>query len=157
MSRILSAALFIAFGLTSACAGRSTPAVATAADRLTSATVTFTTLDDGKDAKSAVTAQLLRNGSELAAEGTAAGTEFDDGTTSAPVALKVRGPYERSDADTGQLRLRLTPDGDDTWTFNVGLTLRFADETQREYRWQSIRLDEASPERTLVLSNAETP
>jgi hypothetical protein len=53
--------------------------------------------------------------------------------------------------------LRLTPDGDDTWTFDVQLALRYADETQQSYRWQSVRLDEKAPERTLVLAGAQQP
>ena len=157
MSRALTAGLLALTMVSSACAGRSTPAVSSSNEALTSAAVTFTTLDDGKDAKSAVTVQLLRNTNELAAEALASGTEYDDGSTTPPLVMSVRGPFERKDTGAAQLRLRLAPDGDDTWTFNVGLTLRFADESQRNYGWSSIRLDEKSPERTLVLANAQTP
>jgi hypothetical protein len=73
----------------------------------------------------------------------------------APLAMTIRGPFAKQDTGSGQLRLRLTPDGDDTWTFDVGLALRFADETQRNYSWSSIRLDEKAPERTLVLQGAQ--
>ena len=145
----------------SGCASRSggTTAGTTSSEteRLTSATLTFRTLQDGKDQKSSVTVQLVRNGNELGAEASSTGTEFDDNTTASPLVMAIRGPFDRQDARSGQLRLRLTPDGDDTWTFNVGLTLRFANETQQNFSWSAIRLDEKAPERTLVLAGAEVP
>jgi hypothetical protein len=143
----------------SSCNARTTPPAPgndqQSSQRLTTATLTFRSLDDGKDAKSAVTAQLLRNANELGAETTASGTGFDDNATAAPIVMSLRGPFNRDDTRTGQLRLRLTPDGNDTWTFNVGLTLRYADDSQQNFAWQSIRLDEKAPERTLVLAGAE--
>ena len=123
--------------------------------RLSTATLTFKTLTDGKDAKSAVAAQLVRNGTELGADAMTSGTEYDDNTTAAPLVMSIRGPFGRDDVRNGLLRLRLSPDGDDTWTFDVGLTLRFADETQQSYSWSAVRLDEKAPERTLVLSGAQ--
>ena len=151
------AAIVIALAAT-ACGGRTSPAVSTSTSPgLTTATVTFATLSDGKDAKSAVSVQLLRNGNELAADGMTSGTEFDDNSTSSPIVLNIRGPFARADAKPAQLRLRLTPDGDDTWTFNVALGLRFSDESQQTYRWSNVRLDEKAPERTLVLAGAESP
>ena len=157
MSRGLLAAVLVFATVSVACAGRTTPAVSSTAQRLTSATVTFTTLEDGKDAKSAVTVQLLRNGNELGAEAMTSGTEFDDKSIAPPLVMSIRGPFSREDTGSGQLRLRLAPDGDDTWTFNVGLALRFSDESQQNYAWSAIRLDEKAPERTLVLSGAQAP
>ena len=159
MSRAnLVGTLIFAVALTS-CASRSnsttTATTSQQAQRLSTATLTFRTLEDGKDAKSAVSIQLVRNGNELGADAMTSGTEFDDNTAAAPLAMSVRGPFDREDARSAQLRLRLSPDGDDTWTFNVGLTLRFADETQQSYSWSAVRLDEKSPERTLVLSGAQ--
>jgi hypothetical protein len=145
--------------MASGCAARTDRgATTTTSDRLASATVTFNTLQDGKDAKSAVSLQLLRSGNELAADAMSVGTEFDDDSTAAPVALALKAPFGKPDTQAGALRLRLTPDGNDTWTFNVSLTLRFADETQQHYAWAGVRLDEKAPERTLVLQGAlQTP
>jgi hypothetical protein len=145
--------------LASGCATRTERgATTTTSDRLASATVTFNTLQDGKDAKSAISLQLLRSGNELAADAMSAGTEFDDNSTAAPVALALKAPFGKQDTQAGALRLRLTPDGNDTWTFNVSLSLRFADETQQNYAWAGVRLDEKAPERTLVLQGAlQTP
>ena len=161
MSRAYFAGILILTMAVAGCASRSrtsssAPAT-TAAHRLTSATLTFRTLQDGKDEKSSVSVQLVKNGNELGAEVSSTGSEFDDNSVAPPLVMAIRGPFDRQDARSGQLRLHLTPDGDDTWTFNVGLTLRYADETQQNYSWQSIRLDEKAPERSLVLAGAEVP
>ena len=159
MSRAHFAGVLIFVFALSGCATRtgtgSTGSTTNANQRLTTATLTFRTLQDGKDAKSSVSAQLVRNGNELGAEATSSGTEFDDNSTASPLLMSVRGPFNRQDTRSGQLRLRLSPDGNDTWTFDVGLTLRFADESQQNYSWTAIRLDEKAPERTLVLAGAE--
>jgi hypothetical protein len=153
LAMTVALALFVA-----GCASHSGPnanASTNPADRLASATVTFNSLQDGKDAKSAVNVQLLRGSEQLAADVMSSGTKFDDNAAAAPLALTLRGPFTRNDSKTGQLRLRLTPDGDDTWTFNVQLSLVFGDEHQQTYAWSDVRLDEKAPERTLVLATAQ--
>jgi hypothetical protein len=122
--------------------------------RLVSSTVTFTTLDDGKDAKSAVTVQLLTDRNELAAEVRSSGTEFDDHTTAAPLALSVTGPFDPDDVRNSRLRLQLTPDGRDTWSFDVRLALGFSDNTQHSFGWSGVVMDERNAERTLGLAGA---
>jgi hypothetical protein len=116
--------------------------------------VTFTTLDDGKDAKSAVTVQLLSDRNELAAEVRSSGVEFDDQTTSAPLAMSLTGALPQRDVQNSRLRLQLTPDGRDTWSFDVRLTLGFSDNTQRRFGWSGVVMDERNPERTLALAGA---
>jgi hypothetical protein len=161
MSRAYCAGILITALVVGGCASRSrttsTASATSAPQRLTSATLTFRTLQDGKDAKSSVTAQLVRNGNELGADAMSTGTEFDDNTVAPPLVMAIHGPFDREDTRSGQLRLRLSPDGDDTWTFNVDLTLRFADEIQRNYSWRAIRLDEKAPERSLLLAGAAIP
>jgi len=153
MARPLTFILLAVALATGSCASRTTESPVTG-ERLASASVTFATLEDGKDADSAVTVQLLRNRSELAAETVSSGTAFDDDSIAAPIVMTLRGPFERDDAGDAQLRLRLTPDGDDTWTFDLGLTLRYADGREQRFNWEGVQLDEDSPERTLVLSGA---
>jgi hypothetical protein len=158
MTRTHLAGMLIFALVLGSCAARSsstTSATNQQSQRLTTATVSFRTLEDGKDAKSAVSVQLVRNGNELGGEAMSSGTEFDDNSTAAPLVMTIRGPFNKQDTGSGQLRLRLSPDGNDTWTFNVALSLRFEDETQRNYVWQAVRLDEKAPERTLVLTGAE--
>ena len=123
---------------------------------LTSATATFVSTDHGKDADSALTVQLLRSNAELGAEIRTVGTKFDDNASSGPFAFSMAGPFTKNDIDAGQLRLRLTPDGDDDWTFNLHLTMRFSDGTTRNFMWRGVRLDHANPERVLTLDPART-
>jgi uncharacterized protein YceK len=119
---------------------------------LTSGTITFNSKDHGKDADSALAVQLLRNNAELAAEIRAVGTKFDDHASSGPFAFSLAGPFTTNDISDGELRLRLAADGNDDWTFDVNMTLRFADGTSRNFMWRDIRLDRNQPERVLTLA-----
>ena len=117
--------------------------------RLTSASVTFMTRDDGKDEDSAVAVQILNDG-RLAAEGSVVNVDFDDHSVSKPLSLGLIGALDSRDLDDAQVRLRLTPDGRDTWVFDMRLTLGLSDGTQRNYFWGELRLDESRPERTVA-------
>jgi hypothetical protein len=124
--------------------------------RLTSASVTFMTRDDGKDEDSAISVQLLDDG-RLAAEGTIVDVDFDDQTVSAPLSLALSRTLAAGDISDAQVRLRLTPDGRDTWTFDMRLTAALSDGSQRSYFWSGLRLDEATPERTFPLNSGRLP
>ena len=156
MTRTILSGLLALSVAASACASRGGNSMyRNSPERLTSATVTFNTLDNAKDAKSAVTVQLMRFGNELVAEAVSAGTEYDDNAAAPPLALSLTdSTVVRNDLQSSSIRLRLTPDGDDTWTFNVSLRLRFADNTEQTFAWSGIELDEDEPQRTLVLQGA---
>jgi hypothetical protein len=155
MKTVLAALAVTSAFLNAACGATTRSGVDNATDpRLTTSTVTFTTLDDGKDAKSAVTVQLLSDRNELAAEVRSSGVEFDDQTTSAPLAMSLTGALPQRDVQNSRLRLQLTPDGRDTWSFDVRLTLGFSDNTQRRFGWSGVVMDERNPERTLALAGA---
>jgi hypothetical protein len=132
----------------SASSGATTTAVT-----LTTATVTFMTRDDGKDEDSAIAVQLLDEEGRLAAEATVVDLDFDDRTVSQPLNLVMSRTLTRSDIDDARLRLRLTPDGRDTWLFDMRASARLSDGTERQYFWSGLRLDEGAPERTLTLSS----
>lgn len=121
---------------------------------LSSAVANFVSKEHGKDAGSQLTAQLLRNNGELAASAQVVGTKFDDNSSSAPIALTVGGPFTTGDIDTGQVRVRFTPEGADDWTFDLSLTLQFSNGTTRRFLWRDVRLDNANPERVLTLAAA---
>ena len=124
--------------------------------RLTSASVTFMTHDDGKDEDSAVAVQILNDG-RLAAEGSVVDVDFDDQSVSAPLSLRLTGTLDSGDLDDAQVRIRLTPDGRDTWVFDMRLTLGLSNGTQRSYFWSALRLDESSPERIVALVTGRLP
>jgi hypothetical protein len=124
---------------------------------LTGASVTFQNRDSGKDADSAVAIELLRNNAELAAESKLVGTKFDDHAPAGPMALSVGSPFRTADSDTARLRIRMTPDGKDEWTFDLQMALTFSDGSIQRFSWPGLRLDNAAPERTLPLGPARTP
>ena len=160
MTRLLTVTALAAAITTVGCGAtrQTTGALGTpAAAALTSATAVFVTRDNGKDRDSAVTVQLLRSNAELGAELRHTGTEFDDNTTSAPMALTMSAPFRVTDLDAGQVRVRMTPDGQDDWSFDLRMTLQFADGSSRNYFWSNVRLDNAAPERVLALSPARIP
>ena len=124
---------------------------------ITGAAVTFMTRDDGKDEDSAIAVQLLDDDSRLSAEATVVDQRFGDRTVSQPLTLAMTRTLEARDADDLRVRLRLTPDGRDTWMFDMRLTMRLSDGTERQYFWSGLRLDEGAPERTLTLASGRMP
>jgi ABC-type transport system substrate-binding protein len=132
---------------------RSTASGAMTTVTLTTATVTFMTRDDGKDEDSAIAVQLLDDEGRLAAEATVVDVDFEDKTVSQALNLVMSRTLTGSDVDDARLRLRLTPDGRDTWTFDMRANVRLSDGTERQYFWSGLRLDEGAPERTLALSS----
>jgi hypothetical protein len=128
----------------------------TGAVTVTNASVTFMTRDDGKDEDSAIAVQVLDDDGRLAAEGTVVDVDFDDRTVSQPLSLAMSRTLTSRELEDGRLRLRLTPDGRDTWTFDVRANVRLSDGTERQYFWSGLRLDESSPERTLPLASGRT-
>ena len=103
-----------------------------------------------------MTAQVLRSNQEIGAEIRSVGTEFDDNSSSGPLTFSIAGPFMTNDVENGQLRLRLTPDGDDDWTFDLHIAMRFSDGTARNFMWRGLRLDHTSPERVLTLGPARS-
>ena len=124
------------------------------APMLTGASVTFQNRDNGKDANSAVVIELLRNNTELAAETKLVGTKFDDNAPAGPMALSVGSPFRTVDTDAARLRIRMSPDGKDEWTFDLQMALTFSDGSIQRFSWQGLRLDNAAAERTLPLGPA---
>jgi hypothetical protein len=112
--------------------------------------------DHGKDAGSAVDAWLLRGSNEMA-HLHSVGTKFDDRASIAPMALPMSGTFSRADLGDGQVRLRLTPDGRDDWSFEPRLMLTFSDGTSRTYAWPQVMLERASgSDVESVVSRAES-
>jgi hypothetical protein len=120
---------------------------------ITNATIQFNDRRDGKDAKSAVDVWVL-HGSEEMAHLHSVGTKFDDNASIAPMGVPMSGTWHRVDLNDGQLRIRLTPDGRDEWTFEPKLTLQLSDGTARAYAWPAVTLDNNHPETTLSFSSA---
>jgi hypothetical protein len=157
--RILGFGLATAVAVAAAGCGATTRSGSTAVAApvtVSGAAVTFMTRGDGKDEDSAIAVQLLDD-AVLSAEGTVVDVEFDDQSVSAPLNLTTMRAIPGNDLDDAQVRLRLTPDGRDTWAFDMRLAVRLSDGTERQYFWSGLRLDESSPERTLTLRSGRLP
>ncbi len=158
--RTLATALTAVLALSTWACGATTSSAtgtATGVDTVTGASVTFMTRGDGKDEDSAIAVQLLDDSARLSAEGTAVDIEFDDNTVSAPLTLSLTRALTRNDLDDARMRLRLTPDGNDTWNFDVRLTARLSDGTEQQYFWSGLTLNENAPERVLPLRSGRLP
>lgn len=131
---------------------RATTVQSTVFPALSSATAQFSSKDHGKDAGSALTVQLMRSNGELGAEIRTTGVKFDDHAVSGPFVFSITGPFTTNDVNDGEVRLRLNADGDDDWTFDMNMALRFADGSTRNFMWRDIRLDHNQPERVLTLA-----
>jgi len=152
---VIIAALAVA---TSGCGGRTGRAYAPGfAPMVTGASASFFNGSDGKDDDTAVTVELLRRGVELSAETRSIGTHWAHDTTTAPLALSMIRAFRKSDVGDYQLRIRITPNGRDTWELTPKLTLSYSDSTFENFAWSAIRLDEKRPEVTLSLSMARIP
>ena len=121
---------------------------------ITSATVQFVDRDHGKDAGSGVDVWLQRSGSNEIAHMHSVGAKFDDHASIAPMSVPLSGTFHKTDLNDGQLRIRLTPEGRDDWSFEPRLTVAFSDNTSRSYSWPQVMLDQDHREITLSLSSA---
>lgn len=126
----------------------------TVSPALTSATLTFISRDHGKDEDSNLTVQLLRQNAELMGEIRATNIKFDDNSSSGPFAFSPTGTFRRNDIEDGQVRVTFIPDGQDDWTFDMNLVMRFDDGSTRTFMWRGLRLDNSETSRTLALATA---
>lgn len=150
---VIAAVAFVSTGCGATARG---PAgqTAVASPALTSATATFVSRDHGKDEDSSLTVQLLRHNAELAGEIRANNIKFDDDASSGPFAFTMTGSFRRDDIDDSQLRVSFVPDGEDDWTFDLNLVMRFDDGSTRNFAWRGLRLDNTETSRTLALAPA---
>jgi hypothetical protein len=154
--RTLAVSVFLSAAVISAGCGATRKVSSTVAPgpAITSATVQFQDRDHGKDADSGVDVWLLRNGSNEIAHLHSVGVKFDDHASIAPMGVQMSGTFYRTDLSGAQLRIRLTPDGADDWSFEPRLTVTLSDNTSRTYSWPQVMLDRSRPEVTLSVSSA---
>lgn len=93
---------------------------------LTSASITFFTLDDNKDSDTLLTIQVRTGGGTIAASKTGFFGQFGDGSTTT-IPLSLRAGITWDALQTGNVKLNIQPNGDDTWKFGYELDLNFSD------------------------------
>jgi len=154
--RTFAVSVFLTAAIVSAGCGATRKVTNTVAPgpTITGATVQFQDRDHGKDADSGVDVWLLRNGSNEIAHMHSVGAKFDDHASIAPMSVPISGTFYKNDLNDAQLRIRLTPDGRDDWSFEPRLTVTFSDNTSRSYAWPQVMLDQDRREITLGVSSA---
>ncbi|PYR82402.1 MAG: hypothetical protein DMF87_01665 [Acidobacteria bacterium] len=95
-----------------------------------------------------------RNNSNEMAHLHSVGVKFDDHASIAPMDMPTSGTHYKSDMNDAQLRVRLTPDGRDDWSFEPRVTVSFSDNTSKTYSWPQVMLDNGHPEVMLSFSSA---
>lgn len=153
--RTFAVSVFLAAAIVSAACGatRKVENAVAPGNAITGITVQFQDRDHGKDANSAVDAWVLHGSNEMA-HVHSVGAKFEDHASIAPMAVALSGAFNKSDLGEAQLRIRLTPDGNDDWSFEPRLMVTFADATTRSYAWPQVMLDRAHAEVTLSVSSA---
>ena len=151
---LVAALAMVTAGCGATTRGGTTTIQTPASPSLTSATATFVSRDHGKDEDSNLTVQLLRQNAELMGEIRANNIKFDDKSSSGPFAFTPTGTFRRNDIDDGQIRVTFVPDGQDDWTFDMSLVMRFDDGSTPPFLWRGLRLDNTETSRTLALATA---
>ena len=154
--RTFTVSVFLTAAIMSAGCGATRKVTSTVAPgpTITNMTIQFLDRDHGKDAGSGVDAWVLRNGSNEIAHLHSVGTKFDDHAAIAPMGVPVSGTFYRTDLNNALLRIRLTPEGRDDWSFEPRLTVSFSDNTSRTYSWPQVMFDQNHPESALSFSSA---
>jgi hypothetical protein len=154
--RTFAASVFLTAAIASAGCGATRKVTSTVAPgpTITGVTVQFLDRDHGKDAGSAVDTWLMRRGSNEIAHLHSVGVKFDDHAAIAPMSVPLAGTFSRTDLNDAQLRIRLTPDGRDDWSFEPRVMVTFSDGTSRNNAWPQVMLDNDHPEVTLSFSSA---
>jgi hypothetical protein len=112
-----------------ACATVATAGAASAAPGavLQKATVSFHTNDEDKDADTHVTVWVRdKNGTTAAFVSDDFG-HFNDHSDNGPFALQIKNQSSWNDLEQGATTVRIDPNGNDTWRFNVSVDLLFSD------------------------------
>jgi hypothetical protein len=94
---------------------------------LANATIRFHTNGNDKDADTHVTIDVTDGNNTLAAHVDNDFGHFDNNSDNGPFGLEIRNPSSNADLERGNVRVRIDPNGHDTWEFNFTLDLQFDD------------------------------
>jgi hypothetical protein len=134
-------------------ARRSRPAPAS---RLRNATVFFHTNNDDKDHDTHVTVTVKDGKNRMVARIDNDFGGFPDNSDRGPYGLSVRNPSSFSDLETGNVVVRVDPNGHDTWRFNVDVDLFFDDGTHLGGHMQDMWLDQNKRELSFPIEGFNT-
>src|SRR5262249_28198310 len=109
---------------------------------LVGANITFHTNDEDKDNDTLVFVSVQNSATTVAAQIEDRFQHFNDHSDAGPFDLLVVNPLPRDQLKTGNMTIRITPNGNDTWRFNFFLDLRFSDGSHLFARASRLQLTE---------------
>ncbi len=118
---------------------------------LTSATASFHTNGDDKNADTALTISVEKGPNEYAIVDGINGQTFNDHSDNGPFELKPEGTVHKSALQNATTTLKIVTHGDDTWQFNYFLTLEYSDGSRQRFQWFTKQLKENNNILTLPL------
>jgi len=107
---------------------------------LVSGSVTFHTFDNNKDAKTRVTMTVREIGGTIAARISNNFGEFNDNSENGPYNLVIINPSFKSQLRSGNVTVRIDPEGNDEWAFGFFLNLGFSDGTHLTCKAYRLRM-----------------
>jgi hypothetical protein len=128
---------------------------------LRAATIQFHTNNDDKDYDTLVTVDVWDSTNVLCAHLSGLSSSspllyyFHENTDNGPFGLQITNASSESAVLRGSVRIRIDPNGDDTWRFNFTLTLWFGDGSSFAWHANNVTLSEGSdgpPQRIFGLS-----
>jgi len=108
---------------------------------LVGANITFHTNDEDKDADTLVSVSVQK-GATVAAQIEDRFQHFSDHSDAGPFDLLVVNSLTRDQLKTGNTRIGIKPNGNDTWRFNFFVDLRFSDGSHLFARASRLQLTE---------------
>jgi hypothetical protein len=109
---------------------------------LTEATVSFHTNDDDKDNDTHVTVTVRQSDGVIAARTDDDFGHFNDHSDNGPFNLEVVNPSPKSALRSGNVTIRIDPNGDDEWHFNFFANLIFSDGSHLSCEADGLTLDQ---------------
>lgn len=85
---------------------------------LNSGTISFHTNDEDKDDDTNITVTVRQSDGTIAAHISDGLGHFNDHSDNGPYTLQVFNPGTRGEMSTGNITIRIDPNGNDTWRFN---------------------------------------
>jgi hypothetical protein len=106
------------------------------------AKITFQTNDEDKNDDTLVLVSVRNSATTIAAQIEDRFQHFNDHSDAGPFDLLVVNPLPRDQLKTGNMTIQITPNGNDTWRFNLFLDLRFSDGSHLFARASRLQLTE---------------
>jgi len=118
---------------------------------LANCNIKFHTNDDDKDHDTHVTVDVTDFNNVVCAHIDNDFGHFDDQSDNGPFGLQVLNASNKSDCQRGTVRIRIDPNGNDTWKFNFTLTLIFDDNSTLSGGAGGLQLNQNNREQTFGL------